>query len=131
VTFSLTRWAAGYESGSGRRQLLGGTKGTWEMYDVLLSLPGQGATLKGKPRVTPRIAKRKWADTADNTLIAWNQVPMRVLPGTKKNYTRKFSFAVKVDKTFIGANLTFGAAATGPQQGYFREMMLTVPITRK
>ena len=136
VTFALTRWAAGYESGSGRRELAGvhnktmAMKGTWESYDVLLALPGQGATLKGKPRVAPRISKRKGADVANNTLIAWNQVPMRVLPGTKKNYTRKFTFSVKVEKTFVGV-LTFAAAATGPQAGWLRTETLTVPIAAK
>jgi hypothetical protein len=98
---------------------------------LLITLPDQGTTLKGRPRVTPRIPKRKGADVADNTLISWTQVPMRVLPGTKKIYTRKFSFAVKVDKTFVGTNLTFAAAATGPQQGLLRETTLTVPVTRK
>lgn len=42
---------------------------TWEN-DVLITLPGQGATLKGKARVAPRVPKRKGADVANNTLIA-------------------------------------------------------------
>lgn len=118
VTFALSRSSSG-ESTS--------PKGTWEDYDVIITLPGQGATLKGKPRVTPRIPKRKDADVANNALIAWNSVPMQVLPGTKKNYTRKFSFAIKTDKAFIG-NLSFAAAATGPQQGWFRSTTFTVPV---
>lgn len=56
---------------------------------------------------------------------------MRVLPGSGKNYTSKFSFAVKVDKAFMGANLTFAAAAMGPQDGWLCEATLTVPVTRK
>ena len=131
VTFALTRWGSEYSEEVRRRELLGGlNKGTWEDYDVLITLPDEGVALKGKPRVTPRIPKRKSADVLNKTLIAWNQVPMRVLPGTKKNYTRKFSFAVKVDKTFIG-NLTFAAAATGSQDGWLRATTLTVPVTPK
>lgn len=129
VTFALTRTASG--DPADRRQLLGLNKITiWESYDVLITMPGQGTTLKGKPRVTPLIPKRKGANVANRTMIAWNQVPMRVEDGTHKNYTREFSFAVKVDKTFLG-NLTFAAAATGPQQGWLRETTLTVPVARK
>lgn len=101
----------------------------WENYDVLLTLPQKGVTLYGKPRVAPLIPKRKGADVANNTLIAWNTVPMQVLPGTHKNYTRRFSFTVKVDKIFTGPNVTFGAAAAGPQDGWYRTTTLTVPIT--
>lgn len=122
VTFALSRFSTGYRRNST-------TAKVWEDYDMLITLP-EGATLKGKPRVAPRIHKRKGPDTADNTLIAWNQVPMRVLPGVKKNCTRKFSFAVRVGKTFVG-DLTFVAAATGPEAGWLRETTLTVPVTRK
>ena len=78
--------------------------------------------------MSPRIRKRKAADVADNTMIAWNAVPMLVQTHAHKNYTRKFSFAVKVDKTFVG-DLTFAAAATGPQDGWLRDTTLTVPVT--
>lgn len=123
VSFALSRFSTGYRKNST-------TAKVWEDYNMLITLPEEGATLKGKPRVAPRIRKRKDPDAADNTLIAWNQVPMRVLPGVKKNYTRKFSFAVKVDKTFVG-DLTFVAAATGPEAGWLRETTLTVPVTHK
>ncbi len=132
VTFSLTRWAAAYSSEAVRRELAGlghvnKTK-VWENYDVLITLPGQGAVLKGKPRVVPRILKRKGgASVANNTLIAWDAVPMLVQQGAKKNYTRKFSFAVKVDKTFVG-DLTFAAAAVGPEAGWLRKAEVTVPV---
>lgn len=127
VTFALTRWSAGYVDVAGRKD----TAKVWENYDVAITMPDAGATLKGKPRVSPRIPRRKGADVYNNALISWTNVPMRVEPGTKKNYTRKFTFAVKVDKTFVGANLTFAAAATGPQQGWLRATTLTVPVTRK
>lgn len=57
---------------AGRRELMLTGKNkreTWEN-DVLITLPGQGATLKGKARVAPRVPKRKGADVANNTLIA-------------------------------------------------------------
>jgi len=135
VSFALTRWAAAYPDEPARRELAGlahtnKTK-VWENYDVLITLPGEGAALKGKPRVAPRILKRKGgANVANNTLIAWHAVPMLVQQGAKKNYTRKFSFAVKVDKTFVG-NLTFAAAAGGPEAGWLREAMVTVPVAAR
>lgn len=127
VTFALTRWAAAYPYEPARRELAFATK-VWEDYVVAITLPEQGVVLHGKPRVAPRIPKSKGADVVNNTLIAWNDVPMLVNAGSK-NYTRKFSFAVKVDKTFVGSNLTFSAAATGPQEGWRRATTLTVPVT--
>jgi hypothetical protein len=129
VTFALTRWAAAYPVPT-RRELAGLGRKVWEEYDVLITLPGQGATLKGKPRVAPRIPKRKGADVADNTLIAWNAVPMLVQQKTHKNYTRKFSFAVKVDKTFVG-DLTFSATAAGPEAGWLHDATVTVPVVAR
>ncbi len=135
MSFVLTRWADAYPSEPARRELAGlghvnKTK-VWENYDVLITLPGQGVALKGKPRVAPRIRKRKGgANVADNTLIAWDAVPMLVQQGAKKNYTRKFSFAVKVDKTFVG-DLTFAAAAAGPKAGWLRQATVTVPVVAR
>lgn len=132
VTFALTRWAAAYPyAPPARRELAfkNTANGTWENYDVAITLPGQGVTtLKGRPRVVPFIPKRKNADVANNALITWDNVPMLVGSGSK-NYTRKFVFSVKVDKTFVGPDITFAALATGPQEGWRRRATVTVPIT--
>lgn len=69
VTSALTRWGAAFPYASTRRELKLNTTKTCENFDVLITLPGHGAALKGKPRVTPRIFKRKGADIANNTLL--------------------------------------------------------------
>lgn len=129
VTFALSRWNEGGGSYINKTKV-------WEDYDVRITLPGPGAvTLKGKPKIFPAIPRRKGADVINNTLIAWNQVPMQVLSGGHKNFTRKFSFSVRVNKAYVGLDLTFVATTTGPPAfpyalgGWTRTTTLTVPLT--
>ena len=121
MQFQLTRWNAAvpvaYTSKLGK---------VWENYNLTIALPGApDATLHGKPRVAPLIAKSKGPAVADNTLASWTNVPMLV-NAAKKNYTRKFTVTTKVAKTFVG-NLTFGAVATGPNDAK-RTFELVVPV---
>lgn len=131
VTFVLNRLAMARSDMISRRELAmlkNKTAVTWEDFDVTVTLPGTGMAVKGVPRVSPRIANRKAPDVTNSTHIAWNNVPMRVDSGSKKNYVRKFTLTAKVDRAFAGSHLNFTAVATGPHPGWESTYMVTVPI---
>ena len=129
MEFRLTRWQASLPA---RRELLKAPANKtkfWENYDLAIALPGApAATLYGKPRVSPRIKGRKGPNVANSTTILWSQVPMLVY-AERKNYTRKFAFATKVSKAFVG-NLTFTAVATGPNNA-LRTAQVVVPVVAR
>lgn len=134
VQFQLTRWNAAIPV---RRELnsahgnktVGGIHGkVWENYTMAVTIPAPpAATLRGKARVSPAIPKSKGPSVFNTTLLTWASVPMLV--SEKKNYTRKFTMAVKVAKAFVG-NLTFSAVATGPNDAK-RNFALTVPVVAR
>ena len=120
MQFQLTRWNAAVPVAQTF------TSKVWEAYNLTVALPGApAATLHGKPRVSPFIAKSKGPAVVNNTLVSWANVPMLV-NAASKNYTRKFTVTTKVAKTFVG-NLTFGAVATGPNDAK-RTFELVVPV---
>jgi hypothetical protein len=134
LTFTMSRWALAYPYREGRRRralvsrsnYLREKATLWEDFELGIVLPRQGATLFGRPRVKPFLSGRGSGVVTNSTHILWPNVPMAVQPTT--NYSRVFSFAVKVDKGFRGQKLTFTAVAQGPPPLWRRHAVVVVPV---